>query len=50
MKKKIIVFFSTCKSVQYHVALLNYIDIAVLELHVSGLLVILLVLVNECCL
>ena len=50
MKKKIIVFFSTCKSVQYHVALLNYIDIAVLELHVSGLLVMLLVLVNECCL
>ncbi|KAF8328863.1 P-loop containing nucleoside triphosphate hydrolase protein [Cantharellus anzutake] len=35
MKKKIIVFFSTCRSVQYYAALLNYIDIPVLELHGS---------------
>lgn len=33
MKKKVIVFFSTCKSVQYHADLLNYIDVPVLSLH-----------------
>eukprot|EP00002_Diphylleia_rotans_P028755 TRINITY_DN5807_c1_g1_i1.p1 TRINITY_DN5807_c1_g1~~TRINITY_DN5807_c1_g1_i1.p1 ORF type:complete len:613 (-),score=148.46 TRINITY_DN5807_c1_g1_i1:181-2019(-) len=33
LKKKVIVFFSTCKSVNYHAELLNYIDIPVLELH-----------------
>lgn len=34
-KKKIIVFFSSCNSVKYHAELLNYIDVPVLELHVS---------------
>ena len=33
MKKKIIVFFSTCASTQFHAELLNYIDIPVLSLH-----------------
>ncbi|GAA5977090.1 hypothetical protein JCM11641_001297 [Rhodosporidiobolus odoratus] len=33
IKKKIIVFFSSCKSVQYHGELLNYIDVPVLDLH-----------------
>ncbi|KAK4046508.1 ATP-dependent RNA helicase [Microbotryomycetes sp. JL201] len=33
LKKKIIVFFSSCKSVQYHGELLNYIDVPVLDLH-----------------
>lgn len=33
IKKKVIVFFSTCKSVQYHADLLNYIDVPVLSLH-----------------
>jgi len=33
LKKKIIVFFSTCMSVKFHAELLNYIDIAVLDLH-----------------
>jgi len=33
--KKIIVFFSSCKSVDYHGELLNYIDVPVLHLHVS---------------
>ncbi|CEH18846.1 atp-dependent rna helicase has1 [Ceraceosorus bombacis] len=31
--KKIIVFMSSCNSVKYHAELLNYIDIAVLDLH-----------------
>lgn len=35
IKKKIIVFFSSCNSVKYHSDLLNYIDIPVLDLHVS---------------
>ena len=35
MKKKVIVFFSSCNSVKYHSDLLNYIDIPVLDLHVS---------------
>ncbi|KAK7691387.1 ATP-dependent RNA helicase [Cerrena zonata] len=33
MKKKIIVFFSSCNSVKYHGELLNYIDVPVLDLH-----------------
>ncbi|KIJ45742.1 hypothetical protein M422DRAFT_29815 [Sphaerobolus stellatus SS14] len=33
MKKKIIVFFSSCNSVKYHAELLNYIDVPVLDLH-----------------
>ena len=34
LKKKIVVFFSSCNSVKYHGELLNYIDIPVLDLHV----------------
>ena len=34
-QKKVIVFFSSCNSVKYHAELLNYIDIPVLDLHVS---------------
>ncbi|KAI5898648.1 DEAD-domain-containing protein [Schizophyllum commune H4-8] len=33
LKKKIIVFFSSCNSVKYHAELLNYIDTPVLDLH-----------------
>ena len=33
--KKIIVFFSSCNSVKYHGELLNYVDVPVLDLHVS---------------
>jgi len=33
IKKKIIVFFSSCNSVQYHAELFNYIDVSVLSLH-----------------
>ncbi|KAJ8331371.1 ATP-dependent RNA helicase [Batrachochytrium dendrobatidis] len=33
LKKKIIVFFSSCNSVKYHAELLNFIDIPVLDLH-----------------
>lgn len=33
LKKKIIVFFSSCACVSYHAALLNYIDLPVLDLH-----------------
>ncbi|KAI9145086.1 P-loop containing nucleoside triphosphate hydrolase protein [Paraphysoderma sedebokerense] len=33
LKKKMIVFFSSCNSVKYHAELLNYIDIPVLDLH-----------------
>ena len=33
LSKKIIVFFSSCKSVKYHAELLNYIDTPVLELY-----------------
>ena len=36
LKKKVIVFFSSCNSVKYHSELLNYIDVPVLDLHVSG--------------
>lgn len=37
LKKKIIVFFSSCNSVKYHAELLNYIDLPVLDLHVVHL-------------
>jgi len=37
IKKKVIVFFSSCNSVKYHAELLNYIDVPVLDLHVSSL-------------
>lgn len=33
LKKKVIVFFSSCNSVSYHAELLNYIDVPVLDLH-----------------
>lgn len=33
MKKKVIVFFSSCNCVKYHSELLNYIDLPVLDLH-----------------
>ncbi|KAH8120539.1 DEAD-domain-containing protein [Phellopilus nigrolimitatus] len=33
LKKKCIVFFSSCNSVKYHAELLNYIDVPVLDLH-----------------
>ena len=33
MRKKIIVFFSSCNCVKYHSELLNYIDLPVLDLH-----------------
>eukprot|EP01103_Thecamoeba_quadrilineata_P018238 TRINITY_DN6854_c0_g1_i1.p1 TRINITY_DN6854_c0_g1~~TRINITY_DN6854_c0_g1_i1.p1 ORF type:complete len:542 (-),score=141.03 TRINITY_DN6854_c0_g1_i1:83-1708(-) len=33
LKKKMIVFFSSCNSVKYHAELLNYIDIPVMDLH-----------------
>jgi superfamily II DNA/RNA helicase len=36
LKKKIVVFFSSCNSVKYHGELLNYIDIPVLDLHVGA--------------
>lgn len=36
IKKKVIVFFSSCNSVKYHSELLNYIDVPVLALHVSS--------------
>lgn len=38
LKKKCIVFFSSCNSVKYHSELLNYIDVPVLDLHVRYLL------------
>ena len=38
LKKKIVVFFSSCNSVKYHAELLNYIDVPVLDLHVRVLL------------
>jgi ATP-dependent RNA helicase DDX18/HAS1 len=37
LKKKVIVFFSSCNSVKYHAELLNYIDVPVLDLHVRVL-------------
>ena len=33
LKKKVIVFFSTCAATQFYAELLNYIDLPVLELH-----------------
>ncbi|KAH8551096.1 ATP-dependent RNA helicase Has1 [Umbelopsis sp. PMI_123] len=33
LKKKVIVFFSSCSSVKYHAELMNYIDVPVLDLH-----------------
>eukprot|EP00741_Cyanophora_paradoxa_P000732 tig00000441_g705.t1 len=33
LKKKVIVFFSSCNSVKFHAELLNYVDIPVLDLH-----------------
>ncbi|KAK6507251.1 ATP-dependent RNA helicase [Arthrobotrys musiformis] len=33
LKKKVIVFFSSCNSVKYYAELLNYIDLPVLDLH-----------------
>eukprot|EP00316_Scyphosphaera_apsteinii_P023121 CAMPEP_0119304746 /NCGR_PEP_ID=MMETSP1333-20130426/5888_1 /TAXON_ID=418940 /ORGANISM="Scyphosphaera apsteinii, Strain RCC1455" /LENGTH=603 /DNA_ID=CAMNT_0007307679 /DNA_START=17 /DNA_END=1829 /DNA_ORIENTATION=- len=33
LKKKVIVFFSSCNSVKYHSELFNYIDVPVLDLH-----------------
>ncbi|KAG7099468.1 ATP-dependent RNA helicase, variant 2 [Marasmius oreades] len=36
LKKKAIVFFSSCNSVKYHSELLNYIDVPVLALHVRS--------------
>lgn len=32
-KKKVMVFFSSCASVSYHAALLNYIDLPVMDIH-----------------
>jgi ATP-dependent RNA helicase DDX18/HAS1 len=37
LKKKVIVFFSSCQSVKYHGELLNYVDVPVLDLHVCFL-------------
>jgi ATP-dependent RNA helicase DDX18/HAS1 len=36
LKRKIIVFFSSCNSVKYHGELLNYVDVPVLDLHVRA--------------
>lgn len=33
LKKKVMVFFSSCNSVKFHAELLNYIDIPVLDIH-----------------
>lgn len=35
LKKKVMVFFNSCKNVKFHGELLNYIDIPVLDIHVS---------------
>jgi ATP-dependent RNA helicase DDX18/HAS1 len=35
LKKKVMVFLSSCNSVKFHSELLNYIDIPVLDIHVS---------------
>jgi Superfamily II DNA and RNA helicases len=39
LKKKVMVFFSSCNSVKYHGELLNYIDVPVLDLHVRTSLI-----------
>ena len=36
LKKKVMVFLSSCNSVKFHSELLNYIDIPVLDIHVSA--------------
>ena len=36
MKKKVMVFLSSCNSVKFHAELLNYVDIPVMDIHVSG--------------
>ena len=36
MKRKIIVFFSTCKEVEFFSSLLNYVDVPVLSVSVKG--------------
>ena len=36
LNKKVMVFFSSCNSVKFHSELLNYIDIPVLDIHVSA--------------
>lgn len=33
--KKVMVFFSSCNSVKFHSELLNYVDISVMDIHVS---------------
>lgn len=51
MKKKIVVFFSSCNSVKYHGELLNYIDVPVLDLHVrtrEDCHIVFRVLMNSC--
>src|ERR1700723_815692 len=47
LKKKVIVFFSSCNSVKYHAELLNYIDVPVLDLHVSSYMINLLRLLRR---
>lgn len=42
LKKKVIVFFSSCNSVKYYAELLNYIDVPVMDLHVSLLCIMLI--------
>jgi hypothetical protein len=37
LKKKVIVFFSTCNATKFYAELLNYIDIPVVDLHVCDL-------------
>lgn len=39
LNKKVMVFFSSCNSVKFHSELLNYIDIPVLDIHVSIIMV-----------
>ena len=36
LNKKVMVFFSSCNSVKFHSELLNYIDIPVMDIHVSA--------------
>jgi ATP-dependent RNA helicase DDX18/HAS1 len=40
LKKKVIVFLSSCNAVKFHAELLNYIDIPVLDLHVRLVLIV----------
>lgn len=48
LKKKVIVFFSSCNSVKYHGELLNYIDVPVLDLHVCHLISCIVFLYSSC--